>query len=42
MKLILIEDEKELANSIQSYLTGNYFVRELAVNEKKAINKIST
>jgi len=31
MKLLLIEDEQELANSIQSYLTGNNFVCELAM-----------
>ena len=41
MKLLLIEDEKELANSIQTYLTGNSFVCEWAYNAKKAIDKIS-
>ena len=41
MKLLLIEDEQELANSIQSYLTGNSFVCEWANNAKTAIDKIS-
>ncbi|NRT16405.1 MULTISPECIES: response regulator transcription factor [unclassified Flavobacterium] len=41
MKLLLIEDEKDLANSIQNYLTGNDFVCEWAGNTKTAINKIS-
>jgi len=42
MKLLLIEDEQELANSIQTYLTGNNFVCEWAINAKSAIDKIST
>ncbi|MGO4821244.1 MULTISPECIES: response regulator transcription factor [unclassified Flavobacterium] len=41
MKLLLIEDEKELANSIQSYLTGNDFVCEWATTTQAAITKIS-
>lgn len=41
MKLLLIEDEQELANSIQTYLTGNSFVCEWANNAKTAIDKIS-
>ena len=41
MKLLLIEDEQELANSIQRYLTGNSFVCEWANNAKTAIDKIS-
>jgi DNA-binding response OmpR family regulator len=41
MKLLLIEDEHELANSIQTYLTGNSFVCEWANNAKTAIDKIS-
>ena len=41
MKLLLIEDEQELANSIQTYLTGNSFVCEWANNTKTAIDKIS-
>lgn len=41
MKLLLIEDEKELANSIQVYLTGNDFICELASNAKSAFDKIS-
>ncbi len=42
MKLLLIEDEQELANNIQTYLTGNNFVCEYALNAKSAIEKIST
>jgi len=42
MKLLLIEDEQELASSIQSYLTGSDFVCELAINGKTAIDKILT
>ncbi len=42
MKLLLIEDEKELALSIQKYLTGKDFVCELSDNAKMAIEKIST
>lgn len=42
MKLLLIEDETELANSIQSYLTGNDFVCEWANNTQSAIYKISS
>ena len=42
MKLLLIEDEQELANSIQSYLTGNDFICELANNTVSAIDKILT
>ncbi len=41
MKLLLIEDEQELANSIKTYLTGNSFVCELVDNAKTAIDKIS-
>ena len=41
MKLLLIEDEKELALSIQKYLTDKDFVCEWADNAKAAIDKIS-
>ena len=41
MKILLIEDEQELANSIQNYLTGNDFMCEYASNTKIAIDKIS-
>jgi len=41
MKILLIEDENELAESIISYLTGNGFVCEWASNSKLAIDKIS-
>ncbi len=41
MKLLLIEDEKELALSIKKYLTGKDFVCEWVDNAKAAIDKIS-
>ena len=41
MKLLLIEDEKELALSIQKYLTDKDFVCEWVNNAKAAIDKIS-
>ncbi|MES2382008.1 MAG: response regulator transcription factor [Bacteroidota bacterium] len=41
MKLLLIEDELELAHSIQSYLTGNDFICEWVINKKMAFEKIS-
>lgn len=41
MKLLLIEDEKELAVSIQKYLTGKDFVCEWVSNIKDTIDKIS-
>lgn len=41
MKLLLIEDEKELALSIQKYLTGKDFVCEWVYKMKDAVEKIS-
>jgi len=41
MKILLIEDENDLANSIISYLTGNNFVCEWANNLFLATDKIS-
>ncbi|MGB4415126.1 MAG: response regulator transcription factor [Paludibacter sp.] len=41
MKILLIEDEKELAESITGYLTGNNFVCEWASSLHAAIDKIS-
>ena len=41
MKILLIEDENELAKSIIGYLAGNDFVCEWAVNLNAALNKIS-
>lgn len=41
MKLLLIEDEQELAESIKNYLTGNSFVCEWVNNSKSALDKIS-
>lgn len=42
MKLLIIEDEKDLAYSIQSYLKSNNFVCEMAIDGKMALDKIST
>jgi len=42
MKLLLIEDELELANSIESYLKGNNFVCERAMDTNSAIEKLSS
>ncbi len=41
MKLLLIEDEKELAIGIQKYLTDKDFVCEWANNTKAALDKIA-
>jgi len=41
MKLLLIEDEPELAKSIQLYLSGNEFICEWVDNFSLAIEKIS-
>ena len=41
MKLLLIEDEKELGVSIQKYLTSKDFICEWVTNTKMAIDKIS-
>ncbi|BFN38064.1 response regulator transcription factor [Fidelibacter multiformis] len=41
MKILLIEDEQELAKSIIDYLTGNDFVCEWADNLDTALGKIS-
>lgn len=40
MKLLLVEDEKELAIGIRDYLTGNGFVCEWVETVKAAIEKI--
>lgn len=42
MKVLLIEDESELANSIQHYLKGNDFVCEWTNNVQTALDKITT
>lgn len=39
MKILIIEDEKELANSIVSYLKGESYVCEFAATFKEAIAK---
>lgn len=41
MKLLLIEDEVELAKSIQDYLNSNDFVCEWAQNLSSAVDKIA-
>ncbi|HPD94841.1 MAG: response regulator transcription factor [Bacteroidales bacterium] len=40
MKILIVEDEKELADSIKTYLEGNGFVCEIASNVNTAIDKI--
>jgi len=42
MKLLIIEDEKELAASIASYLKNENYTCEVASNFKQAIDKIET
>jgi DNA-binding response OmpR family regulator len=42
MKLLIIEDEKELAASIASYLKSENYTCEVASNFKQAIDKIET
>ncbi len=41
MKLLLVEDETELAVSIQQYLTNNDFVCEWAKDTKAALERVS-
>ena len=41
MKILLIEDEKELAISIQSYLSGNDFICEWVADACSAMNKVA-
>jgi len=40
VKILIVEDEKELADSIKTYLEGNGFVCEIASNVNTAIDKI--
>ena len=42
MKLLIIEDEKELASSIASYLKNENYTCEVASNYKQALDKIET
>src|SRR6187455_1931767 len=42
MKLLIIEDEKELAASIASYLKNENYTCEVASNFKQALEKIET
>ena len=41
MKILIIEDEKELASSIGAYLTGEQYLCEYAGTFKEALEKIS-
>jgi DNA-binding response OmpR family regulator len=41
MKLLLIEDEHDLAANILSYLKGNDFICEWAINYQEALDKIN-
>ncbi len=40
MKILIIEDEPELAKSIVSYLSGQNYVCELAINHQQALEKV--
>ncbi|HUP12954.1 MAG TPA: response regulator transcription factor [Niastella sp.] len=40
MKILIIEDEKELASSIGAYLTGEQYLCEYAISFKEALEKI--
>lgn len=40
MKLLLIEDNKELADSVRNYLNDNGFICEWVINAKQATEKI--
>ena len=42
MKLLIIEDEKELAESIVTYLQNENYVCEVAANFREALDKIET
>lgn len=42
MKILLIEDEQELGDNIQSYLAINDVICEWVTNKEEAIDKIST
>lgn len=41
MKILIIEDEPELSKSIESYLLGQSYTCELAVNYQQALEKVS-
>ena len=40
MKILIIEDEKELAKSIGAYLAGEQYLCEYATTFKEALEKI--
>jgi DNA-binding response OmpR family regulator len=41
MKVLIIEDEPELAKSIERYLSGQNYKCELAITYRQALEKIS-
>ncbi len=41
MKVLIIEDEKELSGSICQYLSAEYFITETAFDFDSAMEKIS-
>ena len=42
MKILVVEDNSELAENITDYLLGEGYISELAVNYKEAIDKLSS
>jgi len=40
MKILIIEDEKELAQSMVEYLSAENYLCELALTFKEAMNKV--
>ena len=42
MKILIIEDEKELGNDIAKYLTGEEYICEFATTYNQALEKINT
>ena len=42
MKILIIEDEEELSNSIAAYLKGENYICEMAANFNKAMEKIES
>ena len=42
MKILIIEDEKNLAESIGQYLSGEYYLCEFATTFKEALEKVET
>ena len=42
MRILIIEDEKELSNSLVSYLKRENYICDVAANVKTALDKIET